>query len=122
MNIIFFLGGMENFRYNKSPSKENPITNPNPLPYNLDGNFIIDKNINNGNFAPTSFLIPEPHYNFFSSKPNPQQDYPQFLEKSGKKTNNPDELQTDTYNFIQKNKDYNSFNDIECFLLILCCF
>lgn len=116
-SYLFDLGGVENFRYNKNPSKENPITNPNPLPYDLDGNFIIDKNINNGNFAPTSFLIPEPHYNFFSSQANSQQNYPQFLEKSISKSSNPDNFQTNSYKFIEKKKDYNGFNDIECLFI-----
>ena len=78
------LGGKEDFRYNANPSISNTIT-PNPLDYYLPGNFIIDKNINKGNFAPTNFLIPEIDYNYIDKRKirNNNNNYQQFLQNNG---------------------------------------
>lgn len=98
---------MENIRYNKNPSREYTVKS-NPLPYDLDGNFVIDKNINKGNFAPTSYLIPEPKYNYFTDTRS-RDEYPRFQQ-----TNNYDLYSDNLYNSYESQKDYNGFNTMTC--------
>ena len=69
--------------------------------YYLSGNFIIDKNINKGNYAPTSFLIPEPKYQFIDAR-NLKGNLPHFTQKN------------DEVNYDSSKTDYSDFNDKTC--------
>lgn len=85
------------------------------MDYQLDGNFVIDKNINKGYYQPSSFLVPEPNYHFIDGRTIQKDYYPRFLQKNNngnyhnsktiQKTND------NSKNFERSNKGNNDFDN-----------